>query len=318
MGTQTQPAAARARRRSAYTLIELIVVMAVIAFVAALTVGIWAGFGSSTATTANAEKIQEMLLIAKQKAIRDRLATGVRLIPQNPANPYGPVKELIYVQQPPPFTPPITQTANGYVFGKLDPGTNMTNLLFLNVNFTGGLGQQVDFPVQVGDYLEINGGGSLHQIRFITSATRLTIADPITVTTPGTTTWRIIRGPRPVQGEEPVELTGDIIIDLGTDPNNAAFQLSPNVPIRTVTAGTTTTVYREIMFAPSGSVVGQGTTSNDKIILWVRDSGRKTIYEGEPMLIAVQVRTGLIGGYAVDVSSGDPFSNTRDPHASGL
>src|SRR5262249_37287107 len=118
-----------------------------------------------------------------------------------------------------------------------------------------------------------------------------------------TTNWRVVRAPRPVPGEEPLELSGDIIIDL---------MLSRNVPTRTA-AGTS-----EILFAPSGSVIGRGTQGNDKIILYVRDSSRTRPDHGEPVLIAIQVGTGFIGGYSVDVSSGDPYSNTRDPHASGL
>ena len=40
--------------------------------------------------------------LARQKAIRDRVPTGVRLIPVNAANPHGPVRELVYIQQPAP------------------------------------------------------------------------------------------------------------------------------------------------------------------------------------------------------------------------
>jgi prepilin-type N-terminal cleavage/methylation domain-containing protein len=305
------------RRPAAYTLIELLVVIAIIAFLAGMVIVLWPGFASSTASTSNADKAQAMLGIAKQRAIRDRVATGVRLIPKDPTNPNSPVRELIYVQQPEPFTPPITTTSNGTVVGTLMPtpvgpgvgspqGSNLVTFDFDNgVNFTGGQALPSDYPVQIGDYLEVNGGGSVHLIMGV-SANALLINDTIIVAT-RTTNWRIIRAPRPVPGEEPLELSGDIIIDL---------MLSRNVPTRTV-AGTP---FREILFAPSGSVIGRGTQGNDKIILYVRDGSRTRPTDGEPVLIAIQIGTGFIGGYPVDVSNptGDLYSNTRDPHASGL
>jgi hypothetical protein len=255
------------------------------------------------------------------------VATGVRLI-ADPNDPTGNrIKQLIYIQQPAPYTPP---TANGTVVGKLnalDVGTG--RVTFTNVDFLGGLGTSStsnDSPVQPGDYLEINGGGSVHLITSVFNSTTLVINNPMSVLSSptslltATTNWRIIRAPRPVSGEEPVELSGDVIIDLGNDPTTGR-PLSPNVPIRSVlpSSGTGTPVtFREILFAPSGSVIGHGTQGNDKIILFVRDSSRQKVTDGEPVLIAVQIGTGFIGGYPVDVSSGDYYSNTRDPHASGL
>lgn len=301
------------RRREAYTLVELLVVLGIIAFLTGLVVVLWPGFASSTQSTSNADKAQAMLLIAKQKAIRDRVATGVRLIP-DPNDPTGMrVKQLIYIQQPEPYTPPI---ANGTVVGKLTAFSPADRrVTFTNVDFLGGLGAN-DGLVQPGDYLEINGGGSVHLITSVVStsaasSTVLVINDQIP-TPNATTNWRIIRAPRPVSGEEPLDLSGDVIIDLA---------LSRNVPIRTVppSSGTgTPLVYREILFAPSGSVVGHGTQGNDKILLYVRDSSRKTVTDGEPVLVGIQIGTGFIGGYPVDVSSGDYYTNTRDPHASGL
>ena len=314
---------AAAPRREAYTLVELLVVLGIIAFLTGLLVVMWPGFASSTQSTSNADKVQAMLSTAKQKAIHDRVATGVRLI-ADPNDPTGNrVKQLIYIQQPDPYTPPITTAPNGTrVVGTLtafDPGppqNPLNRVTFQFVDFLGGLGAN-DGLVQPGDYLEINGGGSVHRIKTVFNATTLDLYDSIIV--PGstsvvssTTNWRIIRAPRPVSGEEPVELTGDVIIDLA---------LSPNVPIRTVPPGSgtgTPLTFREILFAPSGSVIGHGTQGNDKIILFVRDSSRQKVTDGEPVLIAVQIGTGFIGGYPVDVSSGDYYSNTRDPHASGL
>jgi hypothetical protein len=78
------------------------------------------------------------------------------------------------------------------------------------------------------------------------------------------------------------------------------------------------TNYYEILFAPNGGVVGKGTLTTDRIILWVRDSTQADIRANDPVLIGIQVRTGFIGTYEVDKTGTDPYSFVRDPHASGM
>jgi type II secretory pathway pseudopilin PulG len=341
---------ANRRCLKAYTLIELIVVMGIIMVLAGLLIVMWPGLQSSTAAQQNADRIQGMLLIAKQRGLRDGRPTGVRLVLSDPVNdPYSAVSQLMYVQQPDPYTPPvISTTANGSTtvnIGTLQATQGaQSQLTFAGslpspsypnpVDFTGGLTVPTDYLVQSGDYLEINGGGALHKIvtvaydsvNNVTVPNILTVADTVSLTTP-TTNWRIVRQPRPLAGEEPINLNGTIIIDLRL--YNGVY-LSQNVPLRQLsTDGTSPPLYfREIMFAPSGSVVSQGTSGNDKILLWVRDGfvpitsppTKDDPTKGEPVLIGIQIGTGLIGGYPVDVTQagGDYFSNTRDPHASGL
>jgi prepilin-type N-terminal cleavage/methylation domain-containing protein len=312
------------RSAAAYTLVEMIVVLAIIAFLAGLVIVLWPGFAASTQTTMNADKVQGMLLNARMMAMRDRTPTGVRLIPADPNNPFGPVKQLVYIQQPPPYTAPVLPGPSGTTLvGTLAavPSPGGTTLTFSNLDFSGGLAGSTnanDWPVQPGDYLEIYGGGSLHKIIQV-GQQQLAIEDTVVVPT-ATTNFRVNRQPRVVVGEEPVELTGDIIIDLGSSQTPPILTLSPNVPLRAAkpSNGTTSIFYREIIFSPSGTVIGKVTSSADKVILWVRDGSRQSVFDGEPVLIAVQIGTGMVGAYPVDASSGDPFSNTRDPHASGL
>jgi len=304
--TRTATNSARTRA-DGYTLVELIIVIAIIAMLAAMTVALWPAFRSSTATTLNADRVQGMLLASKSQATRDKVPTGVRLIlSNNDPNNLNAVTQLIYISQPTPFAPPA---------GSLLGATSASSTVSFSgsVDFTGGLTAVTDYPVQTGDYLEINGGGPVHKIAAV-AAQQLMLVDTITVAT-NTANWRIIRQPRPIPGEESVDLTGHVIIDL--DPT-----LSLNVPVRIVQPpGSPTPApvrYIEILFSPSGSVIGQGTTSNDKIILWVRDPQQAKVTDGQPVLIAIQIGTGLIGGYPVDASGPDPFINTRDPHASGM
>ena len=101
-------------------------------------------------------------------------------------------------------------------------------MTFTGVDFTGGLtgtgAPPTDYPVQAGDYLEINGGGFVHMIApGGVTTNKLVLLDQVTVAN-ATPNFRIIRQPRPVPGErEPLELSGGIIIDLS---------VSQNVPVR--------------------------------------------------------------------------------------
>jgi prepilin-type N-terminal cleavage/methylation domain-containing protein len=293
-------------RRPAFTLTEMLVVIAIILILTTTGILIAPGLAKQQRAANGADQVQGALLIAKQRAKRDQVPTGIRLI-ADPANPTN-VTELVYVQQPEPLTgiwqqPPLPNAQLRTLT------SNTAN--FTGVNFRGGVGATnvVDQPVQAGDYLEVNGGGLLFQINGVSnnvltvdnSIQRFTLASP-------TANYRIIRQPRQLAGEDSVRLPRDVIIDLG--PN-----MSQNVPVRQIP--NTTTSYYEIVFSPAGGVVGRGTVSSDKVLLYVRDS-TKTPTEGGPSLIAVQIRTGLIGAYPVNVSGTDPYSFTRDPRGSGL
>jgi hypothetical protein len=168
-----------------------------------------------------------------------------------------------------------------------------------------GANNVLDHPVQDGDYLELNGGGLLYQIvQTGSGATNnvLKLSRAAEIDSP-TRKYRIIRQPRRVVGEDTLTLTGNVAIDVG---------MCKNLPARTVSVTPTTKdTYYEILFAPNGGVVGRGTVSSDKIILWVRDSTKPNATDNDPVLISVQVRTGFIGSYEVDQTGGDPYSTDR-------
>jgi hypothetical protein len=216
----------------------------------------------------------------------------------------------------------LIQTPDDYTGGTVQVPTMATpNVVTVTgANFFGGFGavNVLDHPVQVGDYLELNGGGLLYRIEQVgPTNNKLMLSRAVDITYP-TTRYRIIRQPRRIVGETSLTLSGNVAIDLGNPPNT----LSRNVPVRTAAVNNTvppaTESYYEIMFAPNGGVVGKGTVASDKIILWVRDSTRPNVTDNDPVLIGIQVRTGFIGTYQVDQTSGDYYSFARDPRAGGM
>src|SRR5205823_4797512 len=88
--------------RRGFTLIEMLVVMGIIVVLATLGVLVAPRLEQQMRAQRGADQLQQWLLIAKQRALRDRTATGLRLI-YNPATP-SYVREVIYIQQPDDFT----------------------------------------------------------------------------------------------------------------------------------------------------------------------------------------------------------------------
>jgi prepilin-type N-terminal cleavage/methylation domain-containing protein len=420
----TRTADTRSRQRAGYTLVELIVVLALLAVLVLIAVALVPRAQHQARAAAAADQVQGWLLIAKQRARRDRHPVGLRLqvpilttsttavtspgpttitptemsgyqddyIPweitnistllvaddssglnaetvqaQNVtattftatfASPHpagfvirllGFVQTLQYIEQPDDFvvTPGFptgwpqarrlavfasaTLVANAlpgpYALLEAWPSSPVPSGL---EDFSGGFTAAVDWPVQPGDYLELYGGGGVHQI---TSVNAYTIPDPglpappyanppypnqqhvgvlglatpppFDVAVPGTSQYRIIRAPRPLVGENVLPLPQGMVIDLGMN-----FTYGSPLPIDPLTGNI------DILFAPSGAVIGRAQGS-DRIILWVRDATQASVFDGEPSLVTVYGRTGFIAAQPVDPTSGNPYSYTLSS-SSGL
>src|SRR5262249_45345386 len=122
--------------------------------------------------------------------------------------------------------------------------------------------------------------------------------------------------PRQISGEQPLLLPQGVLIDFGINPNYAGGKaILSTPPLRT------TGVY-EILFAPSGAVVGQGTGLGP-LLLWVRDNSNATqksttLIRGGATLVTVQTRTGFIATHPVANSTTDPYLFARDARSSGM
>ena len=295
------------RGRAGFTLIELLVVIFLISFLAALTIVIGPALILDEPYSRASQLLQGNLFIAKQQALRDRNPYGIRLL----QDADGQVRSFLFIQQPGDFTGgSVTVQA-----GSLNQPT------FTGVDLTGGLSVATLYPVQVGDYFQcpLNTGTPT----LITTAPAVnntqppsqsfTTNSPNSVTAGATTSYRIMRGPRPVAGEDTIYLPDNVIIDMGaagTPPTGCPGSiLTPNV----TAAGT---VYYDILFAPAGSVLGPGGTTG-KIILWVRDTTQNWQTATQQLLIVVNARTGLVAYYPVDTSSGNYYSFTQNPAAAG-
>jgi hypothetical protein len=280
--------------------------------------------------------VQGMLLAAKQRAVRDQTPAGVRFVVTQDTitAPAGSTRlistELIYVIQPDDFV--VTGDSM-----QITSGSSGATAISSTEDFAGGLsGVQPlpaeQFPVQAGDYLEVSGGGLVTSITAQPSTSGVNGSNYDTLTLSNNpsgssgipiTDYRIFRGPRRVEGEDSLRLPGTVAI-LIADVNNSTNVhtcYSRNIPARSIPfgGGAQATFLYEIVFSPAGTVVGKGTNSGDKIVLFVRDMTLDHVWDGDPGLVVVNPRTGAIAVQPVDPTNPpNYYTFTTDPSSSGM
>jgi hypothetical protein len=325
--------------RAAFTLVELLVVMFLLAFLAGLLFLIVPNINDQSRAPRGAGMLQQWLLIAKNDAMRDRTNWGVRLSFTGTQDiktstiTYDPVQDLRYIQQPEDFVV-LPGVATDPVGGGTLPfrriyTANATTVVLeagpqTAPDFSGGFTDSTLWPVQVGDYLEVN-GGLPHLISAIgpsnsalpTVIDQLTLASPLPATLSKTNpvmNYRIIRSPR-VVGEEQLQMPTDIGIDLNTNVqygNPLPVVLTSVTQINPTTNKVAGTI--DILFSPSGAMIGRGV-STDAIYLWVRDT-TLPLFQGDNTLVTVQVRTGATFAFPVNnTPGGDPYAVAKTGRA---
>lgn len=275
--------------RQGFTLIELLVVMAIMISVAALAVVYLPRMNDNIKVASAADRVQGMLVVAKQRAKRDQVRTGVRIVFDSSAL----ATQLQYIQQPDDLSIGQYASASGTpptaTFSSLPAGFAFTQYV------VGG-----DCLILFGE----PGAPIPREIATPGAATLTMVANttPFPASAPtGNPNYRIIRAPRLISGEPAVTLPTDTVIDGGQcQPTNAA-----------------STTY-DIVFGPSGAVVNGAANSGttNLICLYIRDVDAANS-TAAPSLIAIQGRTGFIGAYPVNTGA-DPFQFAKDPRGSGM
>jgi prepilin-type N-terminal cleavage/methylation domain-containing protein len=310
--------------RSAFTLIEMLVVIGIILVLATLSVAIIPSVQQRTKAARGADQVQGWLLIARERALRDRQPRGVRLLVDTPdPNGIAYIRSLVFIEQPDPFTGGTATLAS----------TNMasTNIVaFSGVDVTGGQdpNQPALWPIQPGDYFQIQDGSS-YQIQTVNGPNAPPGTPPNSIQTvyniaeqpSPTTNYLITRSPRQTAGEETLLLPQDVVID----PKLSV----PNIPSPVPPAP-----YYDIVFTPSGALTGTLGNGNGKIILWLRDLTKDYPLPPNPQndtgdqpLLVIFSRTGRIGAVPFNTDPtlfppGNPnlypYYYALDPRSSGL
>ncbi len=306
------------KRRTAFTLIELLVVIALILILAGLAARFIPTIGKNASQAQGGTMLQQWILTAKQKALRDQVPCGIRLmvVPwQDPSSGtfYNQVTQCQYIEQPDDF--PLSV---GSVLTVL-PKQKATDPGFFNVSINLGLTGQV----APGDYLEVWGNGLMHQIAAVSkpgaNPSILALASPLPYnaspgagpnwTPPPTKLYRIVRAPR-ITGDDILDLPDSIVIDMSTNTQYGNALPTPNAD------GS-----YDILFSPSGAVLTPGLS--DSVNLWVREldpnkpnPGIADPTDGGATIIAVYVRSGLTAAHP-PAPGADPYAFIKDGRTSG-
>lgn len=293
-------------RRRAFTLVELLVVLAVIAALAVLVAVVLPGFQQRSRASKGAQAIQGWLRYAAGRAVYEQAPRGLRFNLEQSA--VGLVaRSCQYIEKPDDLASPALSIA----WTGAGPNPPLDALL----TFPYQIASASDH-VEPGDYLELFGGG---QVRLITSAaasspTQIKLGfqtPPLYTPLPANQVtvvgqYRIQRKPRPAQ-IEPVTLPRDVVVDLSaTTVKNPLPQGLYSPPVVYDAGGAP--LYFDILFSPSGLVFD---ASGRAAVLWVRllqDNG-STEFDNNPTILAVYTQGGLAAAY--DPFPGDTYRNVK-------
>lgn len=138
-----------------------------------------------------------------------------------------------------------------------------------------------------------------------------------------TMNYRIIRQPRLLEGEQPLALPQDVVLDTSltlTQLQQFGYSLKFNPVTNPVFDPTF-----DLLFDPSGALLLRNGAGSNKVILWMRDATRdwpsgNLLPDGDQILVAVYTRTGFIASHPPDTSAapGSYFSYFQDGRTSGL
>lgn len=333
-------------RRRGVTLIELLIVLAIIGAIATLVIAAAPRFGERHRSTRGAGMLQSWLNLAKQRAIRDQRPVGVRIPPI--AGVY--VSELHYIEAPDegvggtvtvPF--PVTGTTPP----KYDEIAFTTSVFFDPADPAALLlpGDVVTFPdrpmalyqprriIGVGNAVA-NSGQYTYKIL---------LEQPLPAARFTTLTHVFRRRARPIVGEPVLQFPKDIAIDVDREqplPLGVMPSWYRMFPPMANTGGSNPF---DILFSPSGQVIGYEGNLGSRICLWVRDVTLNTtgpnvlndpnrtdptvLPPGESTLIVVHTRTGHVTAHPIDPSGlvpnnsankalWNPFRFTQDAKSS--
>jgi len=304
----------RPDRRGAFTLIELLVVIGILAFLMALTGLAIATLSPSFKASNGADVAMGYALSSRQMAKRDGVQTGLRFIVTTSD---GLCRQMQYIRQPDDF-------AVGWYVGL---STNSAQMARIQVP------AGTPFLVSPGDYLELYNGGLVGRITAISGPQTangideyvLTVSGPalpdVTANppTPGVspTNYRVIRQPQVIPGEADLNMPNGVVIDFNVRSWNPYAGGLSNPPPSQLIDTTNTYTYYDVLFGPSGAVIGKGTTGI--IYFWVRradntgaPSNTSDPRQGSPRIITIQPKTGLIASYQIGPVGGDPYQFALD------
>jgi prepilin-type N-terminal cleavage/methylation domain-containing protein len=300
--------------RRGMTLVELLVVMSIMVTFAAMTAAFYPSISSDNQISQTSNKIQNLLVGARQKARRDNNVTGVRFFPDtnNPSS----ATQMMLVQKPVDLTGSSLGAKIAFLPPNLISFLDNTN----NPYFVWGFAPSEDLvmandilvdPLTSNSTKITDKGASNNQMQINSAFYTPTFSTPLN--------YKIIRQARIVPGEESIPLPeGYEILLYSPDVNRIKCISGP--PINNYPS----VIPIDVCFEKTGAVYQIDFASN--VYIWVHKTGSSK-YSEDDAIIGIQRNNGKVAVFPVGLvdfnnatnsNLHDPFKFARDPANEGL
>ena len=306
-----------ARTRTAMTLVELLVVMAIIVIFTAMTAAFYPANQADRELSRFSNTVQSALLSARNRAKAERLPTGIRFYAD--PNSLNKVGSVVLIQKPAPLDAyAVGGGGNPPVAGSLTvtlSGVNVANIAFPN-----------NYPVQnvlnYGDFIVLD-SGDVAKIDGMTNPTTVYSASGSyssgfsSALTDLPTKFKVYRGAIELSGDTPFELSNIIEIQIPNTPRyplpNSFTQASYYPPQPVSPTPVNPPLYFEIIFNPDGSL----NNSSSEVYLHLHNFEAVAGDYSRDAILAVRKMSGSIGVYEVG-PTGAPYQFAVDPRNKGI
>ena len=294
------------RKRTAMTLVELLVVMAIIVIFIAITAAFYPANQADRELSRFSNTVQSALLSARNRAKAERLPTGIRFY----ADSNGKVGSVVLIQKPAPL--------DAYAVGVApNPGSLSANIVERTPPLMSGIFDAFitfpnNYPIQnvlnYGDFIVLDSGDvakvdslvNPNSVKSLSGSYSSGFSSAITALP---TKFKVYRSPVELSGDTPFELSNTIEISLGS----GSFS-SPVV---------------EIIFNPDGSL----NNFPSDVYLHLHNFEAVAGDYSRDAILAVRKMSGSIGVYEVgpvdpanlnDITKHNPTLFAKDPRNKGI
>lgn len=331
-----------AKFRKGMTLVELLIAMSIMVMMAAITAAFYPSISSDNQISNAANKVQSLLVGARQTAMRSRFVTGIRFLADsnNPASSIS-CTQMMLIQKPSDLTglsisglftisngdlilQDLTKTATKEGINLWDTTTGLDMVLPGDILINPTTNRSTNVVARGwSNPANVSGLGFLNLTVNQVVQVNASFYNPTDITG---LNFKIVRQPRVVPGEEPVSLPEGyeiplLALDTSSTPVKPKNMIT-GPPWRDTTPGVSDYSV-DIAFDKTGSLFQMNFSSNAYV--WITKTGSAKPEDGA--VISVNRMNGKVGVFPVgpvDLNNlnnalmHDPFRFARDPSNEGL
>jgi len=286
------------RKRTAMTLVELLVVMAIIVIFTAITAAFYPANQADRELSRFSSTVQSALLSARNRAKAERLPTGIRFY----ADSNGKVGSVVLIQKPAPLdayavggggNPPTAGSLTVTMSG------NDANITFPNSYPVQGNLKINDFiSLDSGDVAKVDSLVNPNSVKSLFGSYSSGFSSALTALP---TKFKVYRGAIELSGDTPFELSNIIDILFTGSAGSFTNALAPSL------------LYFDIIFNPDGSL----NNSTSEVYLHLHNLESPASDYSRDAILAVRKMSGSIGVYEVG-PTGAPYQFAIDPRNKGI